>query len=181
MCLPAMTPALMASIGIGMSAAGTIGGAFNAYQQGKTNTASMKYQASVQKNNQTLAEWQAQDAIRRGQESEADTRMRTAQIKGSQRAMLASRGLDLSEGSPLNLLTDTDFMGERDALRVRTNAKTEAWAYREQAKGYGSAADIFNARADSESPWGAAAGTLLTGGGQVADRWYALKEKGVWG
>jgi hypothetical protein len=73
-----------------------------------------EYQAAVSRNNQKIAEWQAQNAIAQGQEAEIDQRRKMAALKGSQRAGLAAKGLDISSGSALNILTDTDYLGEMD-------------------------------------------------------------------
>lgn len=161
--------AAMSGFGAGYSAVG-------AYNKSKADKAAYEYQAKVQENNATLAGWQAEDAITRGQVSESNQRMKTAQLKSTQRASLAARGVALDEGSPLDILTTTDVMGERDALTVRDNAAREAWALREQGKGYTSNASLLSARADSENPLMAGAGTLLTGAGSVAKQWYSYKQ-----
>lgn len=153
------------SISTGLQVAGAVSGAFGSYQQAKSAQA-------VAANNAKLAEWQAQDAITRGQRSEQAQRMKVAQLKGSQRASMAARGLDLGEGSALSILQDTDYMGEVDATTIRDNATREAWAYRNQAAQYKS-------QADSMSPFGSAFGTLLTGAGSVADSWYRRNSAGA--
>lgn len=174
MCLQAAT---IGSIGTGLQIAGAVSGAFGSYQQSKATQAAYNYQAAVNRNNAQIAEWQAADAIARGQKSEQAQRLKAAQLKSSQRAAFAARGVALNEGSPLNILADTDYMNELDALTIRDNAARESWAFRNQAAGYASDASMLSARADAESPMGAAFGSLLTGAGVVADSWYNLKRK----
>lgn len=174
MCEPASIAA-MASAAQGMQIAGTVAGAYGAYNQSKAAKKSGEVQAAVARNNAAYSESQARDAIRRGQVTENDVRRRTAQLEGSQRARLAANGIDLGEGSALNILLDTEYFGENDALNVRDNASSEAGWFRTQASKQRSNADLLQARADSENPTSAAATTLLTGAGNVADSWYKNK------
>lgn len=162
----------VAGAGAGMSAAGAGYAAVSAYNKSKADKRAFEYQSQVAKNNAQLAEWEAQDAIMRGQVAEGNVRLKYAHIKSSQRASMAARGLALDEGSPLDILTTTDFVGERDALTTRDNAAKEAWALREKGKGYLNDADVLKARADSERPGYAAIGSLLGSGGQVSSSWY---------
>ena len=174
MCEPASIAA-MASAAQGMQIAGTVAGAYGAYNQSKAAKKSGEVQAAVARNNAAYSESQARDAIRRGQVSENEVRRRTAQLEGSQRARLAANGIDLGEGSALNILLDTEYFGENDALNVRDNASREATALRQQSSNQQSSADLLQARADSENPTAAATSSLLTGAGQVADSWYKNK------
>ena len=165
----------MASAAQGMQIAGTVAGAYGAYNQSKATKQSLEYQSAVARNNAEYSESQARDAIRRGQVAENDVRRRTAQLEGSQRARLAANGIDLGEGSALNILLDTDYFGEMDALNVRDNASREAAGLRTQSSNQIGNANLLDARAGMESPMGAAATTLLTGAGAVASSWYRNK------
>lgn len=167
------------TIALATMGAGAVNSAFGAYNQSKMAGASYAYQAQVQKNNAQAAEWQARDAITRGQQDENRHRLKVAQLKGTQRASMAARGIALDEGSALNILDDTDFMGDMDALVIRDNAAREAWAYREKAKGNMADSFLMQGRASAENPGGAALGSLLTSAGNVASSWYSYsKTKG---
>lgn len=172
-----MSAGTLDSVATGTQVAGMAAGAYSAYNKSKSDKAAYEYQASVTRNNSTLAEWRARDAITRGQKAEQTQRLKAASLKGTQRASLAARGLALDEGSPLSILQDTDFMGENDALTLRDNAAREAWGYRVQAGNYASDAGMLAARADAESPISAGATSLLTSAGSVASSWYNRKTK----
>lgn len=172
-----LTAAQWGSIGTGLQVAGTIAGVSGAYNTAKTTQQAYDYQAKVSANNAKIAEWQAQDAIERGQKAEQTQRLKVAQLRSSQRAGFAARGVALDEGSPLSILQDTDFMGELDANTIRDNTAREAWAYRNQATNYSSDSSMLSARAGAGSPMGAAFGTLLTGAGSVASSWYRRSQK----
>lgn len=167
----------LASVGMGLQVAGTVNSLFGASNQAKATQNAYNYQAAVNRNNAQIADWQARDAVTRGQKAEQAQRLRTAQLKGSQRAAMAARGVALDEGSPLNILNDTDYMGELDALTIRDNAEREAWGHRMQAGNYTSDASMLSNRADAESPSSATFGSLLTGAGAVADSWYRRTTK----
>lgn len=161
----------MASV---MRGVGAMTKAYGTYSRADAESMAMAYQAQTQRNNQQYAEYQAQGALRKGASDEQALRLRVANLKGAQRARLAANGVDLSEGSALNILTDTDFMGNLDALRIRDNAALEAWAYREQGKGYAANAEILKGKSDSISPMLETVGSLLTDAEQVSSFWKTL-------
>lgn len=166
----------LATIATIASIAGTGMQAFGAYQTAQAQQASSRYQARVAENNAKIGEWQAQDALRRGEQAETDQRRKAAQIKGAQTASMAARGIDISTGSALNILSDTDYLGEIDALTIRDNAKREAWGHRVGAQNDTNNASMLRASADSISPLGAGATSLLTSAPQVARNWYLMNK-----
>lgn len=196
MCFPALLPAVAVgastaaasttlgvsaatwgSIGTGLQVAGLATGVMGAYNQSASTKKAFEYQAAVGRNNAQLGEWQARDAITRGQKAEQTQRLKAAALKSTQRASFAARGMALDEGSPLSILQDTDFMGELDASTIKDNAAREAWGYRMQASGASSDAGMLDARAQAESPMGTAGASLLTGAGSVAASWYKRTTK----
>ena len=150
-------------------------GTLGAYHKADMDRQAFEYQAKVAGNNALLEEWQASDALVRGGHSEQAQRLRTAQLKGTQRASMAARGVALDEGSPLSILQDTEYMGELDAATIRSNAEREAWGHRTQATNYRNDSLLLSARASASDPNMAAVSSLLSGGGQVAASWYGRK------
>lgn len=161
---------------IGLSAAGVAAQSVAASQASAAQKSAYEYQAAVSRNNQKIAEWQAQNEIEKGQEAEVEQRRKIAALKGSQRAGLAAKGLDISTGSALNILTDTDYLGELDVLNIRSNAERAAWAARVQGSNEAANATLLSMRAEAENPLLAGAGTFLSGAGSVADRWYTYNK-----
>jgi hypothetical protein len=159
-----------------LQVAGVVGSTVAAYQKSKAEQDAYEYRSRIAANNAQLADWQAADAVTRGQDAENRQRQKTAQLKGTQRASLAARGIDLGEGSALDILTGTDVLGETDALTLRANAAREAWGYRAQANQYRNDAAMSSRMASSRSPFGDAVGTLLTSGGTVAAKWYGMRQ-----
>ena len=177
MCLDGATSFNAGDISSGLQIAGLVTGAFGAASQAQATKDSLDYKAAVERNNAKIAEWQAADAITRGQRNEQAIRLRTAKLASTQRAGFAARGIDIGEGSALNILDDTKYLGEVDALTARDNAKTEAWGYTTQAQNHTNDAAIYSARAGAESPLYSGFTTMLTGAGAVADSWYRRNMK----
>lgn len=140
-----------------------------AADQAQAQKDALGYQSAVAANNATYAEWQAQDAEQQGVDAEAKSRQQTAQLKGSQRAALAANGVSLGEGSALDILTSTDYMGEQDALTIRDNAARQAWGYRTQGQNYTDNSGLLANSASNISPSNAAGTSLLTS----AARYYS--------
>lgn len=144
---------------LGLSAAGTGVAAVGAYQQSQTAK-------QVAANNAITAENQAKDAERRGELAAQDAQRQGAALASKQRSMFAARGLDLSSGTTGDILDQTAFFTDMDAQTARDNAAKEAWARRSQSAN-------FSAEAAAQRPWLSASSTMLSGAGNVADRWYS--------
>ncbi len=164
MCTVAAAPYVMMAAA-GASAAGSANSA-SAQQAG------LNYQADVAANNAQIAGWQAQDAIRQGQEQEQQSRLQYATTKSTQRAALAANGVALDEGSAVDILTSTDYMNELDTSTIQANAARSAWGYRTQGSGYSDNATALRAGAGAVSPGSAAGLSLLGSAGQVSQSWY---------
>jgi hypothetical protein len=162
-----------------VAAAGLMLTAYGMQQQAQGQKNLANYNAQVADGNAKMAEYSAQDAIRRGDEEAAAIRRNADMLKGSQRASMAARGLDLTQGTAQELQDQTDFFAQTDMATARNNAQREAWAARVHGANFASEAAMQRATARSISP-GLAFGTSLLGGaGQVADKWYQNKARNV--
>ena len=133
------------------------------YQQGQVAKQMANYNA-------TMAEYAAQDAQRRGEEDAQAIQRKAAGLKGTQRAMMAARGLDLGVGTAAEIQDQTDFFGEMDAATARGNAAREAWSMR--AKGE---QERFGGRMAARNANMQAFSTLLGTAGSVAGKWNTYK------
>lgn len=164
--------AFMAAAAPYLQYAGMAMSAVSAFKGSQASKDAYGAQADTSARNAQVAEWQAQDAERRGSVAAMSQRMKTNQLKGTQRARLAANGVDLGQGSALEILADTDYFGEVDAGTIQDNAAREAWAIRQQAAGFTAESTLLRNRSDSETPWLAAGTSLLTSAGKVAGSWY---------
>lgn len=169
---------LLAYGSLAASTAGTLTAAHGAYGEARANKQALEYQATVDRNNQQFAEWQASDALNRGEKTWQKQQLAVASLKGTQRAALAANGVALDEGSAARILTDTDFLGALDARTIRNNAAKESFGYQTQATQYGNDAAMKGYTASNIHPTLAGATSLLTGAVDVASKWYQFKNIG---
>lgn len=167
--------ATLEPVALGVQTAGAFVSAGAAASKSIADKAAYSTQARATSANAEVERLAAADALRRGQVTQANAAVRTNQLKGQQIAELAAHGVEIGEGSPLEILTGTDLMGVNDANVIAANAAKEAWGYDVRAKNDDINATLLRARADMESPGRAAAGSLLTSAGTVASRWYSTR------
>jgi len=146
--------------------------AMGAYSQAKGQKAALNAQSQIEANNATLGEWQAEDAVSRGETAAAQVQQRGAQVKGAQRAAMAANGVDLGFGSAQQVLTDTDYLTAIDATQVQTNAAREAWGYRMSSRQATDRSKAAAGGASQVSPWLSTGTSLLGSATQAASRWY---------
>lgn len=153
-----------------MMVAGSAIGAYGQIQAGNAASAAANYQAQVATMNAGFAEKRAQDALMRGQEEEERVRREGGQLQGQQTAQMAAAGVDLSFGSPLDVLIDTSMGIELDAMRTRRNAALEAEDFDRQAWNYRADAGMSRAEGKNAKTAGyiGAAGSILSGGAKAA-------------
>jgi len=104
--------------------------------QGKSQKLELDLKATISGINARLAETAAQTTLLTGQRQEQGQRLKTAQLKSTQRNQMAARGIDLRSDTALNILTTTDVMGEIDAQTIEANAVRAAWGYRTEGVNY---------------------------------------------
>lgn len=172
----------MCDIGLALTIGSTVLGAVGAIQQGQARASSNRYKAQVAEMNATLADRRSKDAVRRGQEEEQRKRREMAHIMGEQEVGMASSGVDIGFGSPLNMLVDTSMAGELDALTIRSNAYRESYDHQIDAISERGGARNYRSAADSASAGGYldAFGTIL-GGASRGWEGYQSQQIGVYG
>jgi len=167
----------MCSPSIFFSALGAVVSFAGARAQGKAEQQRYDYQAKVDANNKKVSEWKAQDAIARGDIKEKQHRLKVSQLKGRQNAVISAGGIEVADGSALDILADTAWMGELDALTIRSNSEREAYDYRVQASNQGAQSQLNTMAGQNAATAGNynAMTSLLSGAGSVADKWYTKK------
>ncbi len=130
--------------------------ATSAWQQQRTASA-------VASANANVAGQRAQQDENIGELNAQKVQEQGSQLIGTQRATMAARGLDLGQGTPADILSQSAFYTQQDAATARYNGQLAAWGDRQQQGDFAA-----QARGD-----GASAGlSLLYGAGSVADKWY---------
>lgn len=147
----------------------TVVGAAGQIQQGRAAAQAAEYNAKVQDMNAKIADRRARDAIERGQAEEQRKRMEVSRLQGQQKAAMAANGVDLTFGSPLDMIVDTAVLGELDALTIRSNAYREAYDHQVDRanRRAGAAMSRMEGEASRTAGYLGAMGTVLTGGGKA--------------
>lgn len=167
------------AIGIIGSLVGTAMSAVGQIQQANAAAAAATYNAQVQSNNAIIANRNAEDSRKRGAAAEEQQRQKTQQLLSRQRAAMAANGVDITSGSPLDILADTGQLGELDALTVRNNYEREAIGYLSNEMNFKAESALSEHRARTSRTAGTigAIGTLAGGFGSVADRFYTMTRR----
>jgi hypothetical protein len=159
---------------------GTAVSAYGAIQQGQAQSAARNYQAAVDRNNAQIAEWNAERAKDLSdQRVQAQMRAGTQRL-AAQRAALGAAGVTLDSGSALDVQTTTAEQTAIETQNTDYQGQLAAYGYRTQGANYRAQAGLDSMAADNASTAGYAnaGSTLLSGAGQVADRWYRFNKPG---
>lgn len=126
-----------------------------------------RYNAEVQRNNAMLAERQAKNVLEAGAREEQKQKALTQQLMGKQQAAMAANGVDVSFGTPLDLMVDTAKQGAIDALTIKTNTYRNYDDVRNQAVSSRNQAVLYDMEAKNSRTAGilSAFGTTLSGVG----------------
>jgi hypothetical protein len=167
--------------------------AYSSYKQGKAakkageaGQTAAESQADLADYNAQVATVQADDAVARGGEEESRFRAGTRGLIGTERAGQAAGNVDVGYGSALDVQADTAYLGELDALTIRTNAAREAWGYKVQAEDLHARARIARrtgvmvaetGRAQANAAYLGGASNLLAGSANLYQAKYGFKAK----
>lgn len=153
---------------------GLAGSVFGSFYSAKSQKIQARLQADLAEHNARMAEMGARQALFSGQRQAAARSLQAGQLLSAQKAAQAASGVDLSVGSAAEVRAGTELFKEADVNQIEANALMQAWGYRTQAADYRAQAGM--AKSSAPSPALAAASTLLTGAGSVADSWYRLQK-----
>ena len=125
--------------------AGVAGGVVSGvsqYQQGKAHQAQYNYQAKVAEENAKIAQENANVQRQQGIEEARLQRLKTASVIGSQKTAMAANGVDITQGTAVDVISDTAAMGELDALQTQYNYETKARAYEVESGNFKNQANL---------------------------------------
>lgn len=164
------------AVGAGASAIGAIG-------QSEAASSAANYQAQVARNNQMIADQNAQFALEQGQQQQTAKQQQTAQQISAERAETAASGIDPNNGSAARIQGSTAALGKLDADTIANNAARTAWGYRNQGASFGAEAGLLQSQASSAAAGGAlgAFSSIIGGASSVANKWKIYQSQGVGG
>lgn len=145
--------------------AGSVISAVGAYQQGQATAAAYRSKAAADEQNAKIASRQAEVTAQNGAQEEREMRQRGQAIAGAQKASFSANGLDIGAGSPLDLLSDTRYLNELDALAIRRSTANNVWQFQSEGVNYLNSASANRSAASNASTAGTigAVGSLLNG------------------
>lgn len=166
----------LTGLNVGLSIASAIGSIYSAWNAGKTANYVADKQIQILKDQQAIAQLNAEQAYRQGEAQAAQLTMKYGAQKAQQKVALAANGVRMNFGSGAEMQASTDIMKEIDRQNIAMNALASAWGYKTNAAQAGMSMASARAKAASANDWG---DTLLTGGlgaMRVARTWYGLSE-----
>ena len=132
----------------------------SAFAEAKSASDRAHYQAAVARNNQIIAQQDAEAIRERARIEEDDHRQRIRQSIGAARARQAASGFVVDQDENLDLLGDLRLAGETDILRMRDDAELRARRFDIEGYNAGVQSQLY---ADSApNPFLAAGTTLLS-------------------
>lgn len=166
-----------AAVAVGLMAVGTAVTAVNDMNQAKAIGYAGDANRKIANNNAALSDMQASDAITRGEIEERNQRLITKGAIAEKTASIASRGIQVNDGSSADVISSMAQVGELDALTIRYNARRESDFYKGTAANERFAGEVGYQNSQNEKKYakGQAIGSLLTNSGQVASKWYSQK------
>lgn len=131
-----------------------------ALTQGNANAKAASYDAKI-------ASYNSNVTTQEGQVAEQQVRLQTAGVIGQQRANVGASGF-AGDGSAMDVLSESSYNAEMDALNTRFNYKTKAQGYQMQS-------GLDEQRAASSRTGGrlSAASILLAGSGKAYQQNYS--------
>ena len=151
-----------------------IANAFGSVTKAGAQYSSGQYNAAVARNNQSIANSNADLAVFKGQRESQISEERTAQTIGAERAGYGANGVLVNSPTAMRTQADTARIGAMDAQTIQQNAQRSAWGYKMQGQTYGEQAQL-----DQQEGTFGAMSSLIGGGSNFADKWNIFKNTGV--
>lgn len=174
-------PATLGAISLASSVIGGGISFIGSMQTAQANASAANYQAQVARNNQIIAQQNADYARQAGQAQVEQEGMKTRAVIGAEAAAQGASGIDLTTGSPSDVRRSTQEVGELNSMNIMQNAELRARGFDIEATNQGAQAGLLRQQASNAQTAGAFSGfsSLLTGGSNFADKWLKYQNEGV--
>ncbi|MCH7392421.1 hypothetical protein [Acinetobacter dispersus] len=126
--------------------------ALNTYNKSKAEKNAYKQQAQIADLNAQLEDNQARGAIDSGRNQIEDYQRNIGAFKSSQINALADNGIDVSQGSAIDLLASTEIQAQNDIDTLRYNAALQSWGHQVNKTNYANQARGLRVQANSINP-----------------------------
>lgn len=163
-----------------MSAAGSVVGGIGQQQQYGAQANQARYQAQVAENNRIIAEQNRRYASAAGSSNAQIRDFATRATIGRATAAQGASGVDVTQGSPVEVRESLRQMGRLQTLEEVQEAALKGYGYQAQATGFGAEAGLQRAKASSAEAAGTTAmvSSILGGASSVGDKWLRFQNVG---
>jgi hypothetical protein len=167
-------PFTLAVAGAGASAGGSLISAFGALKGADAQSQQYQYQAGVARLNKQIALQNRDYAYATGETTARDYGMKAAQRQGTIRAGMSGQGIDIGSGSKAAVQESQRAVSKMDLEQIRNNTARKAYGYEVEATNNEAQAGLYERAASDAQSSGKikALGSLISGAGSVADKWY---------
>jgi hypothetical protein len=156
---------VLAAASLAASIGGGIAGAFGAAKKADAETASYEYKAQVARNNAIIAERNAAAATEAGGVAGQVNDLKTKNLIGTQLVTQAASGLDVNQGSAVEVRQSAADLGHLDTMTIINNAAKQAAGFRAQGANFTAEAALDTSAADyAQDAKGINIATSLLGG-----------------
>lgn len=175
-----VTP-IIAGIGLFASVAGAATSAYGAEYQGAAQAAQAKYQAGVADVNATLAKQDAAYAIATGEVEAQAAGMKGRAEVGTTRAAYGAGNIDVSSGSAADVTKSETALTQYNESIIRSNAAKRAYGFETTAAADTAQGGMYRSAAGTVVTAAniGATSSLLSGAGNVSDKWLQAQKAGV--
>lgn len=126
--------------------------ALNTYNKSKAEKKAYQQQAKIADLNAQLEDNQARNSIDYGRNQVEDYQRNVGAFKSSQINALADNGIDVSQGSAIDLLASTEMQAQSDIDTLRYNAALQSWGHQVNKTNYVNQARGLRVQANSINP-----------------------------
>lgn len=133
---------ITAAVSVATTAATTAMGVISGIESSNNAKAQYNYQAELDKRNSIIAQNNADNLRQEGIEETRMKRIQTIQSIANQQVGMAANNIDVSTGTPLDIIEDTAAIGELEANTIRYKSEQNAQSYENQAYNYNQQASL---------------------------------------
>jgi len=164
---------------VALSAAGTASKVAGQSKGGQSSSAMNQYQAQISRRNAAIQRMRADRAEQAGVAGADLESLRGANTMGAVKAKQAASGVNINDGSAVDVRADVAKANKFNAANVLQNAELTSWGYRRAADNADTQASLYDAGAIGAGQTGAAVGgTLLEGASSAPWGWLKGLGKG---
>ncbi|EXT43880.1 hypothetical protein J810_2169 [Acinetobacter sp. 25977_7] len=149
--------------------------ALSSYAKMKAQKQAFKQQEKLALYNATLSDNQARQAIEDGTNAVTDYQRNVSAFKSSQINALAENGIDVTQGSAIDLLASTEMLAQGDIDSIKYNAALQSGGHKVKATNYRNQAENYRVAAKSIRP---VLSTILNLSGEAAAAFGSSMGKG---